>query len=94
MSGSEKHAMFKIVPFSALPSQVRRTAAPTESPWRWAVFLGDDGFPMKLFWGARVPSSSPAARGSFARNLGENVLFDFHQTSDGWLVFMTDDVEI
>ncbi len=84
--------MFKIVPFSTLPLRVRRTAATTDSPWKWAVSIqGDDA--MKLFWGARGPSS-PASHGSFARNLGENVLFDFHQASDGWLVFMTDDVEI
>lgn len=87
--------MFKIVPFSTLPLRVRRTAATTDSPWKWAASIqGADA--MKLFWGARGPDV-PAAKGSFAQNLGENVFFDFHDSSDGsdeWLVFMTNDVEI
>lgn len=83
--------MFKIVPFRSLPAAARRLAAPTDSPWVWAAVL--DVPAMTPFWGPNGPKK-PAAQGSFARNLGENVFFDFHRTADGWLVFMTNDVEV
>lgn len=83
--------MIDIVPFSTLDIRLQRRASPTESPWKWVATFRSAA--MAVFWGPRGPSVA-AAKGSFARNLGENVLFDFHQTTDGWMVFMTNDVEI